>query len=290
MAETLSLSASELKRACVIRQIAAGHCSQAIGAERLGNAVRGLANRSRSIAAHDDVRRARGGQGQVFAVLGVAAFPHLPRRFNPLRGGDDDVEDRLTAFDRNEPVELRAEDDFPIFVLDLSRQDEPVGFGHGAEQRPLRNPVRLEGGRNEGRGVEDDDRANRSVRHAASSASMSASVRPAARASRFASAMASARRRPRHPPFSEPLRMRPVTSRRAVLARQSAAAATMRLWEILTHRPPSRRCDCRKSLHIGRRPFPARRQIVERPAIRLWARFLRNPFTLTINPRHRGLI
>lgn len=40
MAETLSLSASELERACVIRQIAAGHFSQAIGAERLAIGLR----------------------------------------------------------------------------------------------------------------------------------------------------------------------------------------------------------------------------------------------------------
>jgi len=102
------------------------------------------------IAAHDNVRFARGVQGQVFVVLGVAAFPHLVRWFNPLRRDNDDIEDQLPAFDRNKPIELRAEDDFPIFVLDLPRQDKPVGFGHGAKQRPLRDAVRFEDGRNEG--------------------------------------------------------------------------------------------------------------------------------------------
>src|SRR5450631_1559861 len=40
MADTLSMSGSERERACVIRQIASGQFSQAIGAERLGIGLR----------------------------------------------------------------------------------------------------------------------------------------------------------------------------------------------------------------------------------------------------------
>src|SRR5580658_8763084 len=145
------------------------------------------------VAAHDDIRVACSGERKVLVVLRVAAFAHSIRRLNSLSGDNHDVEKTLTASDGREPIELWTEDDFPVLVLNLPRQDQAVGFRRGAKQGSLRNAVCFEGRGYKRRSVENDDQAYRSARHAASSASTSSSVRPLARASRLTSAMASAR-------------------------------------------------------------------------------------------------
>ena len=75
MGETLSMSASELERNFVIRQIAAGQFSQAIGAERLGIGLRQMKRLIR-------LWRAEGDAGLVSRQRGRPSNRTLPREFH----------------------------------------------------------------------------------------------------------------------------------------------------------------------------------------------------------------
>jgi len=84
------------------------------------------------VAAHDDVRSTGGSQCQIPVVLRIVALPHGFGRFDPLGCDDDNVKDALATFDSDEAVELRAEDNLTIFVLDRLREKQPVRRAHGA--------------------------------------------------------------------------------------------------------------------------------------------------------------
>src|SRR6266851_449588 len=158
------------------------------------------------VAAYDHIGPTGGSQRQILIVLWIVALPHSFSRLDPLSRNDDNVENPLAPLNGDEAVELRAEDNLTVLVLDLLRQDKPVGWIDGAQQGALREAVCFEGSGDEGRGVDDDDQARRSARHSSSSASISSSVRPCVRASRLASAIASARTSRARPPFSRLLR------------------------------------------------------------------------------------
>ena len=87
--------------------------------------------------------RSRSSQRQVLVVLWVATLPHSFRWFKSLSGDNRDVKDTLAALDSNEAIELRAENDFAIFVFDCLREKEPVRGAHGAEQRLFRKAIRF---------------------------------------------------------------------------------------------------------------------------------------------------
>jgi hypothetical protein len=70
------------------------------------------------VTAHDDIRQTRRGQHQVFIVFRIPAFPDRFGGFDSLRDHGHDVEDPLAAFDSDEAIKLRAEDNLVIFVLD----------------------------------------------------------------------------------------------------------------------------------------------------------------------------
>jgi hypothetical protein len=98
------------------------------------------------VAADDDVRVSCCGQCKVLVVVCVPAHPHALDRLDPCGCHDDDVQDLAPALDRDEPVELRAEHDVAILVLDLLRQDHAMGVIHRAKQYALRDAVLLKGG------------------------------------------------------------------------------------------------------------------------------------------------
>jgi hypothetical protein len=75
MANTLSMSGSERERACVVRQIAWGQFSQAIGAERLGIVLRQMKRLMR-------LWRANGDAGLVSRKRGQPSNRALPADFH----------------------------------------------------------------------------------------------------------------------------------------------------------------------------------------------------------------
>src|SRR5260370_11869301 len=95
------------------------------------------------IAAHDDIGPPGNGERQILVVLWIAAFADAFTGFDPFGREDDNVENAMSALHRDEPVEFRTEDDLPVLILDLLRQDEAVRSAAPAQQRPLSHAVRL---------------------------------------------------------------------------------------------------------------------------------------------------
>ena len=79
----------------------------------------------------------------------IVALPHGFTRLDPLGRNDDNVENLLAPVNGDEAVELRPEDRLAVLVLDLLREDKPVGQIDGVRQGSLREAVYFEGGGDE---------------------------------------------------------------------------------------------------------------------------------------------
>ena len=86
------------------------------------------------IAADHNIRPTGGGQPEVFVVLGIATYSHGLHRLDPFSPENDEVEYSLASFPGDEAIELWAEQDVAVLLLDLLGHNQAIDRADCAER------------------------------------------------------------------------------------------------------------------------------------------------------------
>lgn len=115
---------------------------------------------------NDNIRRPSCGKCQIFIVFRVSAFLYILSIINPFARNNHYVQNESATLSGNKAVKFRIGNDFPVFGLNITRQDKTIRLRHRPQQRPFRNTACLKRRRNKSGCVKDDNQDGSPVRHA----------------------------------------------------------------------------------------------------------------------------